>query len=375
MKTKNLFTICLLSFVFCLVSCTNKSPQTLKDAYSQKFLIGVAVNTDISSEKDTLSVAVVKQNFNSIVAENCMKSMFLQPEENNFFWNDADAFVNFGQENNMTIIGHCLVWHSQAPRWFFVDENGADVSREVLIERMKNHITAVMTRYKGKIRGYDVVNEAVNDDGTLRNSKFLQIIGEDYLPLAYKFAHEADPDAELYYNDYSTAIPAKRDGIVRLVKAVQDAGIKVTAVGMQSHVGIDYPELAEYEKSIQAFIALGCNVNFTELDVNVLPQPNNNIGADVSAQFDFTEFSKTMNPYTEALPDSVYQKFEQRYLDLFGLYLKYADHIDRVTLWGVADGDSWLNNFPVPMRTNYPLLFDRNYQAKPIVEKLIKLAK
>jgi endo-1,4-beta-xylanase len=370
MKNIPLLSIIVLSAILA-ISCTTDE-KTLKSAYQQKFLIGAAINIDISSGKDTVSVRILQQHFNAVVAENCMKSGEIHPEEGMYYFDKADAFVQFAQDNGFTLIGHCLVWHSQAPHWFFTDENGNDVSRETLIERMREHITTLVTRYKGKIRGWDVVNEAVNDDGTLRNSKFLQIIGEDYLYLAYKFAHEADPDMELYYNDYSTAIPAKREGIVRLVKMVQDAGVKVTAVGMQSHVGINYPDLEEYEKSIQAFIALGCRVNFTELDVNVLPQKSQS--ADVSANFDFDEVSKAMNPYPDALPDSVYRKLEQRYLDLFGLYLKYADNIDRVTLWGIADGDSWLNDFPFPGRTNYPLLFDRNYRAKPVVEKLIKLS-
>jgi endo-1,4-beta-xylanase len=360
--------VILIACVF--VTCKSES-KPLKDAFKNKFLIGAAVNTRISDGEDSASIAILKQHFNSVVPENCMKSGEIHPEKGVYSFDQADRLVQFAQDNGFTLIGHCLVWHSQAPYWFFTDENGVDVSPEILIERMKEHITTVVSRYKGKIRGWDVVNEAVNDDGTLRNSKFLQIIGEDYLRLAYEFAHAADPDAELYYNDYSTAIPAKRDGIVRLVKSLQDAGIKVSAVGMQSHVGIDYPDLAEYEKSIQAFIALGCNVNFTELDVNVLPQPKNNIGADVSAHVDLDGFT-AMNPYPDALPDSVYQKFEQRYIDLFDLYLKYADNIDRVTLWGVADSDSWLNDWPVHGRTNYPLLFDRNYEAKPIVQKLAK---
>ncbi|MDR2840994.1 MAG: endo-1,4-beta-xylanase [Paludibacter sp.] len=393
MKNLKLFSIIVLSALI-TISCAK---PTLKSAYKNDFLIGVAINTDISSEKDLQSAEIVKQHFSSVVAENCMKSGLIQPAEGQFFWDDADRFVQFGVDNKMAIIGHCLVWHSQAPNWFFSDSihNGVlqrvlvdslikanaprevfnellkdyDVSRDVLIERMKTHIYTIMSRYKGKIKGYDVVNEAVNDDGTLRNSKFLQIIGEDYLTLAYKFAHEADPNAELYYNDYSMAIPTKRDGVVRLIKNLQNEGIKITAIGMQGHIGLDYPEFEEFEKSLVAFTDLGCKVNITEFDINVLPTKQN-FGADVSASL---EYQQELNPYTEALPDSVYQKLENRYLQFFGLFKKYADKIDRVTLWGVDDGSSWLNDYPVRGRTNYPLLFDRNHQAKPIVDKLIKL--
>src|SRR5690606_4843615 len=197
---------------------------------------------------------------------NCMKSMFMQPREGEFYFEDADRFVEYGEKNNMHIVGHTLIWHSQAPKWFFTDNAGNNVSRDVLIERMRKHIHTVVSRYKGRIHGWDVVNEAILDNGEYRESKFYEIIGEDFIPLAFQFAHEADPDAELYYNDYSTAIPSKRDGIVRMTKNLLDAGIKIAGLGMQEHHGLVHPSLGEVEQTINDFASLGVKVMVTEMD-------------------------------------------------------------------------------------------------------------
>lgn len=355
-------------------SCSSQKatvPATLKDAYSGKFLIGAAVNAHISSGQDTASVRVLKEEFNSIVAENCMKSEHLQPEQGVFNFKDADEFVAFGEKHQMVIIGHNLIWHSQAPQWFFVDEKGEDVSREVLIERMKNHITTVVSRYKGRIKGWDVVNEAILDDGSWRNSKFYQIIGEDFIKLAFEFARATDPDCELYYNDYSMANEGKRNGVVKMVKAIQDAGVKVDGIGMQGHCDLKIPDINEFEKSLVAFSELGCRVNITELDISVLPSRSSNIGADVAASL---EYQQSLNPYVDGLPEEVAIQQSDRFVDFFKLFLKHQDKIDRITLWGISDGASWRNGWPISGRTDYALLFDRNYQAKPLVQELIDLA-
>lgn len=348
-----------------------KPEPTLKDAFANKFYIGTAMNADQIMGTDSVTVEVIKKNFNAIVAENCMKSGLIQPEEGKFDFELADKFIEFGEKNNMYITGHCLVWHSQAPRWFFTDSLGNDVTPEVLTERMKTHIFTVMGRYKGKIKGWDVVNEAVEDDGSYRNSKFYQILGEDFIKLAFQFAHEADPDAELYYNDYSMAIPTKRDGVVAMVKKLQEQGVKIDAIGMQGHVSIDGPSIEEFEKSIEAYAALGVKVMITELDMTVLKMPDPSVGAEVSASF---EYQQELNPYVDGLPDSINTIYEQRYLDFFKLFLKHQDKITRVTLWGVNDTNSWKNDWPIFGRTDYCLLFDRQNQPKPVVAKIIEEA-
>jgi endo-1,4-beta-xylanase len=370
-KTLMITVVCCLAATACKKSVVEEN-GALASAFADKFLIGTAMNALQIFELDTLGTELIKKQFNAIVPENCMKSMYLQPEEGKFFFDEADKYVAFGEAGNMWITGHCLVWHSQAPAWFFTDENGKDVSRETLTERMRSHITTVVSRYKGRIKGWDVVNEAIMDDGSWRQSKFYQIIGEDFIELAFRFAHEADPDAELYYNDYSMAVEAKCQGVVNLVKSLQEKGIRIDAVGMQGHLNIDVPTVEEFEKSLLAFAELGVKVMITELDLTVLPSFKKFTGADVSANFDF---KAELNPYSDSIPEDVALQQQNRYVDFFKLFLKHHDKISRVTLWGVTDKDSWRNNWPVPGRTDYALLFDRNYQPKPVVNELIKLTK
>jgi GH35 family endo-1,4-beta-xylanase len=330
------------------------SLPNLKEALKDKFLIGTALNAWQITGRDTLGVALIKQHFNSIVAENCMKSETIQPEEGKFDFSLADRFVEFGQANGMHINGHTLVWHSQAPAWFFTDANGKDVARDTLIERMRTHITTLVSRYKGKIKSWDVVNEAILEDGSWRKSKFYEIIGEDFIALAFRFAHEADPAAELNYNDYSMALEAKREGVVNMIKSLQAQGVPIHGLGMQGHVDLDEPTLEAFEKSLTAFASLGLKVMITELDISVLPAE--------------------LNPYPDGLPEEQAKALDHRYLDFFRLFLKHQDKIQRVTLWGVCDADSWRNNWPVPGRTDYALLFDRRHQAKAVVGEIIKLA-
>lgn len=362
----------ILAIMPFVISCTTKvqTISTLKEAFRGKFLIGVALNTQQVDGIDTLAQPIIKKHFNSIVAENCMKSEKIQPEQGNFTFDDADKFVQYGEANKMFIIGHCLVWHSQAPAWFFVDKEGKDVSRDTLIARMKTHIQTTVGRYKGRVNGWDVVNEAFEDDGSYRKSKFYQIIGEEYIELAFQFAHEADPNAELYYNDYSMAKPGRRDAVVGLVKNLKSKNIRIDAIGMQGHMYLDYPDFGEYEQSIIAFAGTGAKIMITELDVTVLPNPFEVASADVGLN---AEYKEEMNPYKDGLPDSVNMALTNRYVSLFNLLLKYNDNVSRVTIWGINDGQSWRNYWPISGRVDYPLLFDRSYQPKPVVDKLIEL--
>lgn len=339
---------------------------SLKDAVGDKFLMGVALNVNQSSGVDTSSIKLVKQHFNSIVAENCMKCEVIHPEEDRYDFTLADQFVSFGEKNGMAVIGHCLIWHSQLAPWFCVDEKGNNVTPEVLKQRMKDHITTIVTRYKGRIKGWDVVNEAILEDGSYRKSKFYEILGEEFIPLAFQYAHEADPDAELYYNDYAMNMPGKREGVVKLVSSLKEKGIRIDAVGMQGHMGMDYPDINEFEQSIVAFAGTGVKVMVTEWDMSALPTVKQS--ANIS---DTVAYQKMLNPYPETLPDSVSKAWNNRMKQFFGLFKKHADVISRVTAWGVSDSDSWKNDFPVKGRHDYPLLFDRNYQPKPFVKEIM----
>ncbi len=344
--------------------------KPLKDVMGKYFLIGAAVDTTLVDGHNPAAEAIVKEQFNQVVAENCMKGEENHPEVNRFDFADGDKLADWAQKNGKTLIGHCLVWHSQPPKWMFTDANGKQVSRETLIGRMYNHIMTVVTRYKGKVKGWDVVNEAIEDDGSYRKSPYYKIIGPEYIELAFQFAHEADPDAELYINDYSMAKPAKREMYVKLLRNLKAKGLRIDAIGMQSHNGYNYPDYVEYEKSIEAFAAEGVKVMMTELDVNMLPNPKDFSGAEISQKF---ELQQKYNPYVDGLDKKAQKLFNQRYLDLFKIIERHKDVISRVTFWGVNDGTSWLNGWPVAGRTNYPLLFDRNNQAKPVVKDIEKL--
>ncbi|HLP06033.1 MAG TPA: endo-1,4-beta-xylanase [Paludibacter sp.] len=343
--------------------------KTLAEATKGKFLMGVAVNMKQVKGVSASESKLVAKEFNAIVPENCMKPQPIEPEENKFVWADADKFVAFGEKNKQVVTGHCLIWHSQVGRWMFVDTDGKDVSPEVLKERMRKHILAVVGRYKGRVKGWDVVNEAFEDNGSYRNSKFYKILGKDFIKYAFQFAHEADPGAELYYNDYNVETPAKCDAIVKLVHELKAAGCRIDAVGSQSHMHLATPTLEATEASFRKLKAAGVHILITEWDISILPSPYD--GANVSARF---AYSKEMDPYREGVPDSVQQRWNKRMLDMFGLFLKYDDVIDRVTVWGLTDKVAWLNDFPIRGRKDYPVLFDRDNKRKPVVGEMIRLA-
>lgn len=344
--------------------------QTLRDAIGRYCLVGSSLNITQSDGLSPQTDAIIDRHFNTAVAENCMKGEILQPKEGKFDFREADRFVSYCEQHHLKAIGHVLVWHSQAPKWLYQDGANQKLTREVLIERLRQHIYTVVGRYKGRIYGWDVVNEAIEDDGSFRKSPLYNIIGEDFIELAFRFAHEADPHAELYYNDFSMAKPGKRETVCRIVRQLKEKGLRIDAIGMQSHNGMDYPDMAEYEKSIEAFAACGVKVSITELDMSVLPNPWSFSGADVNQSF---EYQEKMNPYKNGLPADKAREIEARYLEFFKIYYKHRDKIARINLWGVSDADSWLNDFPIKGRTNYPLLFDRDYKEKPIIQKIIKL--
>jgi endo-1,4-beta-xylanase len=348
------------------VSCTlQKETASLKDVYKNDFYIGTALSANQIEEKDKKEDSLIRKEFNAITAENIMKSMFTHPQKDKYDFTLSDKFVAYGEKNKMFIHGHTLIWHSQLAPWM---EKIADSTEMKAF--MKDHITTIVSKYKGRINSWDVVNEALNEDGTLRKSVFLNTLGEKYLVDAFKLAEKADPKAELYYNDYNIEEPAKRAGAIALIKKIKAEGGKVDGVGIQGHWRLESPSIEEIEKSILEYSALGIKVAFTELDINVLPNPWDLKGADVNQNF---EGSVKMNPYPKALPDSVQTKLSERYASIFKLFLKHKDKISRVTFWGVHDGQSWLNDWPIKGRTNYPLLFDKDLKHKPAYESVLKL--
>lgn len=368
-------TYSLIFFALLILSSCSESKTTnygLKDAYEDNYLVGAALYPEVFD--DAKSNTLLLTEFNSITPENDMKWERIHPTWDEYTFERADKIVEYAQANNMKLIGHTLVWHSQMGKGVFTQTDSPEdtvlVDSATLVNRMKEHINAVAGRYKGKIYGWDVVNEALNEDGTLRESNFFKIAGEGYIEKAFEFANEADPNAELYYNDYNMVEPVKRAGAIELVKKLQQKGIRIDGVGLQAHWELDYPSLEKIEESIIAYSELGVKVMITELDISVLPSPWRMPSADVSIRF---QNNPTMNPYTEGIPDSIDMKLAKRYRNIFALFNKHKDKISRVTFWGLHDGNSWKNGFPIRGRTDYPLLFDRNLERKKAYTEVASL--
>jgi len=347
------------------------APATLKDAYKPDFYIGAAVNAAQFSEKDARGAALIKTQFNSITPENALKWENVHPRLDTYSFDLPDKYVAFGEQNHMFIVGHCLIWHNQIPSDVFRDAQGNLVTREILLQRMRDHIHTVVGRYKGRIHSWDVVNEALNEDGTLRQSLWLKIIGEDYIEKAFQYAHEADPQAQLTYNDYSLENEPKRNGALALIDKLKAKGVPITSVGLQGHDSLTWPSVEQQDATIAAFGKLGVKVVISELDIDVLPRTANQDTADITTNI---KANASLNPYVNGLPDSVQKALAQRYAELFGVFLKHRGLISRVTFWGVTDGDSWRNDWPVKGRTSYPLLFDRSGQPKPAFTAVIRAA-
>jgi len=343
----------------------------LKDLMPKGMLLGVAVSQGQVEEKDQAAVDLVTRHYDSITPENLLKWGPVHPEPDKYNFAPADTFVAFGEKRKMTLIGHTLVWHSQTPAWVFEGKDGKPLDRETALARMRDHINAVVGRYKGKIKGWDVVNEAINDDaeGTMRKSKWQQAIGDDYIAKAFEFAHAADPQAELYYNDYSLTNAPKRATAIRIVKDLKTRGLRVDGVGEQGHWLLGGPSLADIEATITDIAAAGVKVHITELDVDVLPRDPGMYGADLEKR---AKFKAETNLYPDSLPPDKQAELARRYAEIFAIFLKHRDKIARVTFWGVDDGHSWLNGFPIPGRVNHPLLFDRQRKAKPAFDAVVE---
>lgn len=351
----------LLPLAVFVTACSSEKPVVpIKDQFADQFLVGAAIPTTQLRGLDPKADSLVVRHYNSIVGENCMKSEKINPEEGVYFWDDADALVEFGERHGMAVIGHALVWHSQLAPWFLVDSTGNYVSAEVLKERMRRHIHTLVGRYKGRVKGWDVVNEAIMEDGSYRHSPFYEILGEEFIPLAFQYAHEADPDVELYINDYSMAKPAKRQRYLELVDSLRARGLRIDGIGLQGHMGMDYPPLDEFEKSIEAFGNTGLQVMITEWDVSAIPTVHE--GADIG---EILANREQYDPYKKSLPDTAAQAWGKRVAECVEIFRRHSDVISRVTLWGTHDGMSWRNNFPMFGRTDYPLPFDRQYKLKP----------
>lgn len=355
--------------------------KTLKDAYSDAFKLGCAVNSQIVAGRDQRSSDIILQQFNAVSPENDLKPEVLHPRPDTWNFRAADQYVKYAQDNNLWTLGHTLVWHNQTPDFFFNNTDGTPKSHDEMVETMRSYIETVMKHFAGKINAWDVVNEIIDNDGSYRKTKWTNAFGGDgdeVVRLAFKFAQEYDPDAELYYNDFNVWRPTKRDGIARMVRMLQENGIRIDGVGIQAHWGLNFPKNEYITAAIDTFAALGVKVMITELDVDVLPLTREGqlIGQVMSdPQFQLEEFKTYLDPYRDGLPGDVQDKITARWTELMQIFYDRREKIDRVTIWGLHDGMSWKNGYPVPNRINYPLLYNRDRTPKPALDAILNIPK
>jgi endo-1,4-beta-xylanase len=332
------------------VANASNNVKGLKDYYKTYFPIGVAVSPRALK---TDEAQLILQQFSSMTPENAMKMGPIHPRENEYYWKDADSIVAFAQRNKLKLRGHCLCWHNQTPNWFFKDEAGKTVTKEVLLQRLKDHITTVVKRYKGTIYAWDVVNEVISDkaDEYFRPSEFYKICGEDFVAKAFQYAHEADPAALLFYNDYNEISTVKREKIVKMVKGLKDAGIPIHGIGLQGHWAVNEPSEPQLDSTLGRFAELGLKLQVTELDVSVYPKEHN------ARERRASDYDTAFSAEKEAKQMEVYKM-------CFKLFRKYKQALSGVTFWNISDRSSWLDNFPVRGRKDYPLLFDKELKPK-----------
>ena len=355
--------ILLILFLSCSRKSISSAPlevtqkkNGLKDYYHSYFTMGVSVSAGLLHGEQA---DLVKREYGSITPDNAMKMGPIHPEENRYNWNDADSIVNFAQKNKLKVRGHNLCWHEQTPKWLFKDKDGHQVTKEVLLSRLKSHIFSVVQRYKGRVYAWDVVNEAISDnpDEFLRNSLWYQICGEDFIIKAFEYAHEADPAAVLFYNDYNTERPEKTERVYKLLKMLKDKHVPVHGVGLQGHWSIFEPSVHDLENAINKFASLGLQVQITELDVSVYP---------------WEKEKRNLRPgESDVFTDAQREKQAKKYSEIFKVLRAHKKSITGVTFWNISDQNSWLDNYPVKGRKNYPLLFDQQLQPKKAYYSII----
>lgn len=338
-------------------------PETSMKIFEPRFPIGAAMPDGALSEAER---ALLFRHFSAVTPSNCMKPIRIQPAEGDFRFDAADALVEMARAHRLKVHGHTLVWHQQCPDWFF-REGDQPAGRERVLERLRTHIRALVGRYAGRVESWDVVNEALSDDeGYLRQSPWLERIGEDFIAEAFIAARAADPGAELYYNDYNIERRAKRAKALRLIRELKARNAPIQGIGIQGHWRLDRIPFEAIEEAIVAFHAEGLRVSISELDIDVVPREFGGAEVGIVERGD-------ADPFAAGLPPEVQQRLAEQYARLFAIFLRHRDKIARVTFWGLHDGRSWLNHWP-RRRTNHPLLWDRNLRPKPAYFAVIRAA-
>lgn len=373
--------ILMLAAVAATMGCATRrhASESLKQAYADAFKMGTVANRQIAMNRDAASNAIIEQHFNAISPENDMKPEVLNPAPGRWNFAPADSYVKYASEHGLFALGHTLVWHNQTPDFFFKHPDGSPKSHDEMVEQMRSYIEMVAGRYDGKVNAWDVVNEIIDNDGSYRKTAWVNAFGgngDEVVRLAFTFASRYSPNAELYYNDFNAWRPTKRDGIARMVRMLQRNGIRIDGVGIQAHWGLNFPKNEYITAAIDTFASLGVKVMITELDVDVLPLTREGqiIGKGMQdPQFQLEEFKEYFDPYRSGLPADVEKQQAARYAELFRIFYSRRDVIDRVTIWGVQDAHSWKNGYPIPDRTNYPLLFKRDFTPHRALDAILRI--
>ena len=341
-----------------------ESPKTLREAAGDMLLIGCPVGIKDLDNPELL--ALILREFNCITVETEIMPFKLGADRDAFAFDRADRVIEWVEKQGLPILGHMLLWDYKTPVWLFTDESGKPLPRDKGLENLRYYIHTVMTHYKGRIMAWNVVNEAISDEPGeyLRDTSAWRSIGDDYVEKAFEFAEEADPNVQLYYNDYNVILPEKREKTLRLVRSLMHRGRRIDAIGLQGHWLIDRPPAQLIDDAIEAFAAEGLKVMITELDVDVLPRTVT--GANMQT------VDHGPNPYPNGLTDEMQQRLTDRYRSIFEHLVKHPSVVN-ITFWGSHDGRSWLNNFPVTGRTNHALLFDRQLKNKPAHAAVLKV--
>jgi endo-1,4-beta-xylanase len=367
MDMRTSFTLFFLCTVITLSQLADAEQSSLYRAASSDFLIGAAVTS--AQVKDPATSELILQQFNCLTAEFEFMPQFIEPQPGKFTFERADKIAAFAQEHHLPLTGHMLCWGQLTPGWMYADADGKPLPREQALANLQQYIERTVRHFHGKVDSWNVVNEALSDGANqwLRDTPAHRAIGDDYLKKAFEFAHQADPDVPLYYNDYNIEDPQKLPKALKLIKQLQEQKVRLDAVGIQGHWLLDYPDVAVIDSGIEAISKTGVKVMITELDVDVLPRK---AGADLDLALDSKQRS-TSKPVASPVSPQILQQEARRYADIFRVLKKHRDVITRVTFWGVDDGQSWLNNYPIKGRDNAPLLFDRKLQPKPAFDSVI----
>ncbi len=382
MKTTK--TISLLATTLLCASCAEKPAAlkdiALKDAFADDFLVGVAVAQPIITNNEEASIQLICEQFNAVSPESVLKPEYIHPTPDTWDFEPGDAYCQFAADHGLKALGHTLMWHNQTPDFFWLNEDGSVRTQEEMRATLEEYVEKTVTHFAGKVYAWDVVNEIVNEEGGYRNDKgWEKYYGgnlDDLVCLAFSTAQRCDPNAELYYNDYNMWRQTKVDGAVRIVKMLKEKGIRIDGVGIQAHWGLNYPSTKDIETTIDRLYDLGVKVMITELDIDMLPfskegQMTGKAMYDPALQRE--EFMRWLNPYANGLTEEMDQQIADRYEEIMRTIYNKRDKISRVTFWGLHDGVSWKNDYPIPNRVNYPLLFDRNLGKKKAFYQVVNI--